>query len=457
MNIRFTLKIAMIIGLVIVLMIPLMMIESVVSERSMFRNSVKTDIAQSWTGTQKFLGPVLVVPYVERYKKKEWDANLKVYQENTYYRRKQIYLLPDTLNIAGDITTEQRTRGIYSIPVYSSVLLVKGDFNNSKLLELHKLKGSDLIWKKPFLSMLVSDIRGISEQPKINWNQSSFEFASGSGISDWDNGMHAKLPRLAYKTNKPYRFSFQVNLKGMEKIQFSPVGKSTNVELKANWPHPSFIGRYLPNQYEIDEQAFKANWKMSSFSSDMPRLIKACQKGECNGFVYNTFGVALINTVDIYHKTERSVKYAILFISLTFTIFFLFEIMKDLRLHPMQYLLVGLSLTFFYLLLISLSEHMSFLNAYLIAATANIAVIIIYISAILKSRLRALGFGAMLLTLYAMLYAILVSEDNSLLMGSLLFFAILSLVMFITRKLDWYLVTDKLAKQAVLKDDKSNA
>lgn len=455
MNIKFTLKVAMIVGLTVILMIPLMMIKGVVNERSWFRDNVKADIAQSWTGTQKVLGPVLIVPYVERYKKKEWDANLKIYKENTYYKNKQVFILPDKLSINGEITTEERTRGIYSIPVYSSKLSVEGAFTNEQLVKLHKKKNSKLTWKKPYVSMLVSDIRGISVQPKIQWSHETFEFSSGSGLEHWDNGMHAELSKLKFKNIKQYPFSFKINLKGMESIQFAPVGKTTEVNIKANWPHPSFIGRYLPNQRTITNNAFDSNWKISSFSSDMPRLINACQNGNCNDFVNNTFGVALINSVDVYHKTERSVKYAILFISLTFITFFLFEIMKELRLHPMQYLLVGLSLTFFYLLLISLTEHMSFHNAYAIAAIANISVISIYISAVLKSRHRALGFASMLVLLYAMLYAILVSEDNALLMGSLLFFVILSLVMIITRKLDWYQVTDKLAKQAVQKDDKS--
>lgn len=453
MNKKFTIKIATIFGLALALMIPLSMIEGVVTERSMYRDEVKADIAQSWTGTQKFLGPVLIVPYVERYTKNEWDKNLKAYKHNTYYRHKQIYLLPEQLRVRGDITTEQRTRGLYSIPVYSSDLLLEGAFDNERLVAMAKMKGTNLSWKQPYVSMLVSDIRGIGEQPRLSWDRGEYEFTSGSAIEHWDNGMHVRLPKMEVGKHKSYHFSFRVNLKGMEKIEFSPVGKSTDVSIKANWPHPSFIGRYLPSQRTISDDGFEASWKMSSFSSDMPRLIKACQENECGDFVNNTFGVALINTVDVYHKTERSVKYAVLFISLTFIIFFLFEIMKDLRLHPLQYLLVGLSLTFFYQLLVSLSEHMAFLSAYIFAALANVSVIGVYISEVLKSRQRALGFSAMLVLLYAMLYAILVSEDNALLMGSLLFFTILSLVMFVTRKLDWYRVTDKLATQAVSRDE----
>jgi inner membrane protein len=457
MNKKFAIKIAVIGFLMLVLLIPLSMIEEVVSERSYFRDHASRSIAQSWTGKQKIIGPVLVVPYVQYYKQREWDKNLKAYQERKYSRTKKIYLLPEKLSINGEIITENRKRGLYNVPVYSSDLDIKGAFNNKEIIKLSKKIGSNLKWKKSYLSVIVSDIRGISEQPQLRWNNKDYEFLSGSAFDQQGNGMHAMLSKLNATKQQRYPFSFKVNIKGMESIQFSAVGKTTDVDLKANWPHPSFIGRYLPNTRNISEQNFDANWKLSSFSSDMPRLIKNCQNNDCRSFLNNTFGVELINSVDIYHKTERSVKYAILFISLAFITFFLFEIMKNLRLHPMQYLLVGLSLSFFYLLLISLSEHMAFAYAYSIATSANVITLGVYISAVLKSWQRGLGFSSMITLLYSMLYAILVSEDNALLMGSLLFFAILSLVMFVTRKIDWYEVTDKLSNQVVLKSDESKA
>ena len=175
--------------------------------------------------------------------------------------------------------------------------------------------------------------------------------------------------------------------------------------------------------------------------------MNQCQYGDCNDLMANTFGVSLIQPIDIYQQTERSVKYASLFIVLTFVVFFLFEIMKSMRLHPMHYVLVGASLTLFYLLLISISEHIDFFWAYVISSLANIAVISIYISEVLQSRLRAAAFTGLLLLLYGMLYAILRSEDNALLMGSLLIFGILSAVMVITRKLDWYKVAEQISRQ----------
>lgn len=446
MNRQFTIKIGVILLLAIMLMIPLSMIEDVVMERSTYRDQVRNDIAASWTGTQMFLGPLLVAPYQEFVKSRVWDENLKTYQETSVLENRKLYILPGDLNIDGNIVTEERRRGLYSIPVYATDLTVKGTFDNAPILELSLAKDATIQWQQAYLAMMVSDVRGVSAQPILTWNNTPYEFRSGSNIPEYETGIHVPLTILATDKAEQYQFAFDVNLKGMESIVFSPAGKNTAVNLQANWPNPSFIGRYLPSHREITADGFVAHWKMSSFSSDMPRLIKSCQENSCMGFTENNFGVALINTVDIYQKTERSVKYAILFISLTFISFFLFEIMKSLRLHPMQYLLVGLALTFFYLLLVSLSEHIAFAGAYMIAAAASVGVIGFYISALLQSRLRASIFAGLLALLYAMLYAILISEDNALLMGSLLFFAILSLVMTVTRKLDWYQVTEILIK-----------
>lgn len=454
MNKKFTLKIGVIALLMFALLIPLNMIEGVVSERSYFRDHASQSIAQSWTGKQKVIGPVLVVPYIQYYKKREWDKNLKAYQETKYSRTKKIYILPEKLNINGNVKTSNLKRGLYNVPVYETRLDVNGEFDNKKIISLSRTYGKNIRFKKSYVSILVSDIRGISEQPVLSWDNKKFEFSSGSAFEPNGNGMHAMLDKPEHNKIKTYPFNFNVNLKGMEIIQFAALGKSTLVKIKANWPHPSFIGRYLPTSRTVNNDSFTASWKLSSFSSDMPRLIKECEANNCQSFLNNTFGVELINSVDIYHKTERSVKYAILFISLAFITFFLFEIMKNLRLHPMQYLLVGLSLSFFYLLLISLSEHMTFALAYSIATSANVITLGVYISAILNSWKRGIGFSAMITLLYTMLYAILISEDNALLMGSLLFFAILTLVMYVTRKLDWYEVTDKLSNQAVLKAEK---
>lgn len=448
MNRNLLQKVAAIAALVLVLMIPLQMIDGVIKERSNYRGQAKQSIAHSWTGAQKLLGPVLVVPYSVLHSRKVWDKKLKDYRREHYRVQRKLYLLPDELDISADIDTEKRSRGIYTIPVYDAEVSLKGHFKNDRLIEVARADKT-VRWKTPYLSVMVSDIRGVVSQPQLDWLGKKQAFVSGNRLTDKASGMHAPLPVLETKHGAAYDFSFSLNLHGMEKIEFSPIGRSTRVMLSSDWPHPSFIGRYLPSEREIGDGQFSARWQVSSFSSEMTQTVSELMNGEAHHFLNNTFGVSLMNSVDVYQQTERSVKYGVLFLVLTFVFFFLYEVMKGLRLHPMQYLLVGMAMSVFYLLLISLSEHIAFSVAYLVATLASVGIIGFYLSGVMKNRLLAMLFSAVLGMLYAMLYAILRSEDNALLMGSLLLFATLTLVMVITRRVDWYSVSEQLSKQTV--------
>jgi inner membrane protein len=436
-------KVLMIVVLTGLLMIPLAMIEGVVYERSSYRDQASYDIASSWTGEQQFLGPLLVVPYQDHYTVKVWDKQLKRYDIQEKSRQKRLIIAPEKLQVDAEVTTETRKRGIYAVPVYHSRMAVAGTFSLKRLEDLSLPEGHRLEWQAAYLSLMVSDVRGVEVQPRLTWRQAEIEFASDTQLHGMRTGMHAPLGVLAAQ-EAPVDFAFELRLNGMELLQFSPVGKSTRINLDADWPDPSFMGRYLPTSRSIDADGFRANWSLSSFSSAIPQQLEACQRGECDGLLRETFGVKLFNSVDIYQQSERSIKYALMFIGLTFVSFFLYEVMKGLRLHPMQYLLVGLGLSVFYLLLISLSEHMAFASAYLVATLASTLLIGFYVSSVLASLKHGAALTSALLLLYGMLYAILRSEDNSLLMGSLLIFGVLSLVMIVTRRLDWYAVTDGL-------------
>ncbi len=451
MNRKFVIKIGIIAGLILLLLIPLGMISGVIGERSSYRFSAQQSIAESWTGAQKFLGPVLVVPYMEYHQRKEWDKEKKQYRLETYTVAKRIHLLPEHLKIAGEVGTEERSRGIYAVPVYDAKLRVTGHFINQKLIDLKKEAGTKIELKQPFLSVMITDIRGVVTQPQLRWDGRAVEFRSGSDFDTMPGGMHASLPVPGADVLARYDFDFAVELHGMERLEFAPTGKNTDVSMTADWPHPSFIGRYLPTERTVTDRAFSAHWQVSAFSSNMNQAVDALLSGNADDFASNTFGVSLINPVDVYQQTERAVKYAELFLLLTFVAFFLFEVMKGLRLHPMQYLLVGMALTVFYLLLISLTEHIPFAAAYLVAALACVGTIGIYLKAVLQSWRRALTFSGTLLLLYGMLYVILRSEDNALLMGSLLLFGVLALVMMVTRHLDWYRVAEQMAQQAILR------
>lgn len=441
-------KVTIVALLTLLLLVPLTLIEDVIQERSYFRSAARQDIAASWTGAQKLLGPLLVLPYQETVTESVWDAKLERHKEVTKLYRRSLLLLPEELQITGSIATETRRRGLYEVPVYQAQLLIQGSFSNQGLLDLLRQSQNPPEVEDARLAVLVSDVRGLVEQPKLTWAQAEIELQSGSGLAEDGSGMHAGVGRLDQTSATRYPFRIAVTLRGMESIELSPVGKDTRVEIDAAWPHPSFIGRFLPTQHQIERDRFSAVWQASAFASDMARTVQQIQKGDLSGFLSNTFGVSLINPVDIYQQAERSVKYGVLFLALSFTVFFLFEVMKQLRLHPMQYLLVGLALTVFYLLLLSLSEHISFGPAYLIATLASGSLIGVYLSAVLNNRLLGGGFAGMLFLLYGMLYGILRSEDNALLMGSLLLFVVLALVMLVTRRVDWYAVSEQVSQQA---------
>ncbi|MCU7796917.1 MAG: cell envelope integrity protein CreD [Candidatus Thiodiazotropha sp. (ex Semelilucina semeliformis)] len=438
--------------LMVLLMIPLTLIDQVVYERSSYRNEARESIAQSWTAEQQLVGPLLVIPYKAHFKQKVWNTNQQGYRLEDRFHEKKLYLTPEQLTISGDVTTDSRKRGIYSVPVYNSKLAASGSFDMGQLALFEKSSEHRIEWLPGYLAVMVRDVRGVEAQPLLQWQGREYEFLSDTQVEGMRNGMHAPLGKV-HEIKEPAAFSFELQLHGMEQLQFSPVGKNTRVVLKADWPDPSFIGRYLPTERTIDDAGFTASWQISSFSSGMPQLISECQTGNCNALVSDVFGVRLFNSVDIYQLSERSVKYALLFIGLTFVCFFLFEIMKGLRLHPMQYLLVGLGLSIFYLLLISLSEHMAFATAYLTATLASTLLIGYYISHVIHSFKLGGSITLGLLLLYAMLYGILHSEDNALLMGSLLIFSILGLVMVATRRIDWYVISEKMANSAPAQTD----
>ena len=443
-------KVLVISVLVGLLMVPLLMIQGVVFERSAYRNEASHGIAQSWTGSQNVIGPLFVVPYKVHYTEKHWDENLKRYELRPVTQERKLIIAPQKLMIDAEVRTETRKRGIYEVPVYHGELVFNGQFDLRPLDELHNQENTDVELLPAYLSVSISDARGIETQPMLTWLGAEQEFAADARILGLRNGIHAMVGSLT-REDTPASFHFVMQLRGMENLGFSPVGKSSTVKVAANWPSPSFTGRYLPTTREISEGGFSAIWNVSSFSSNVAQLLDKCGASDCSALGNDTFGVKLFNSVDIYQQSERSVKYGILFIVLTFVAFFLFEIMKGLRLHPMQYLLVGLDLSVFYLLLISLSEHMPFGLAYVIATLASTSLIAFYVSSVLHSiRLGSMISGALLL-LYAMLFGILGSEDNALLMGALLIFGMLGLVMVVTRRVDWYALTDNVSMRVTPK------
>ncbi len=445
-NQRFYLKLAIIAFLILFLLIPQAFMMGLVGERASWRQQAYQSIEQSWPGVQTLAGPVLTIPYQLSYNVKEM-AKDKDGREREILREvtdhDALYLIPNQLDIASKLQSSLRYRGIYDVPVYSSGLQVSGTFNTQALLELiATTKGKQIHWEKPQLSVMVRDQRGIASPPTLQWNGATLAFKPGNNLpGSASAGMHAPLPDLDLTQASHLPFAFDLELRGMRSMNFALLAENSAVTLAANWPHPSFSGELLPESREVSDTGFKAQWKASSFSYNVSGALEQCRQGECAGLLERAVGFELIQPVDVYQQSERSIKYAALFIVLTFVVLILFELLKKLRVHPVQYTLVGFALLVFYLLLISLSEHVDFLRAYSVAALASTSLLTLYFGAILHSHRLGLMLGAGLAGLYALLYVILQAEENALLMGSVLIFVVLALLMLATRHLDWYALT----------------
>lgn len=441
---RFYLKVGMIFALILALLIPQSFIMDLVSERVSWRQQAYQSIEQSWPSAQTLAGPVLVVPYHLTFNSKEKIIVDKVEKEviKEITLDNVLYIIPKNLSIQSKLDSSMRYRGIYEIPVYSNQLQVTGEFDNQAVLDfISEHKDKKIRWDKPQLSVLVSDQRGIAAPPSLTWDNALIAFQPSASLPHATAGMHALLPELAVDKATPLAFAFTMELRGMSAMNFALLSENTKVKLAANWPHPSFIGELLPETRNITDEGFTAEWRASSFSYDVTGALEQCRKGECGALLERTVGFSLLQPVDVYQQSERSIKYAALFIILTFMALVLFELLKKCRIHPIQYTLVGMALLVFYLLLISLSEHLLFLYAYSIGAFASMALLTFYFGAILHSRKSGLILGAALAILYVLLYVILQSEENALLMGSVLIFVMLAGLMMATRHFDWYALT----------------
>ncbi|HWV16308.1 MAG TPA: cell envelope integrity protein CreD [Cellvibrio sp.] len=433
-------KLSTIALLILLLMIPILMIDGIIGERRNLQQSVIDEIARSSSTSQKLLGPVLVIPYVKKIK--EWKTNAATqqeYQQEVEYAG-NLYFLPEAFVVDGKLNTEKRKRGIYEARLYHADNNISGHFEVPLNYGISD-NIDDYKFEAPYVAMGIKDIRGIENALKIKINDNLVDMQSGTRLKILGEGVHAAIDPLQANQKTRLDFALQLVLQGTETLSIVPIGRESNVSLAADWPHPSFIGNYLPKDHEISSAGFVAHWRTSYFSSNLAEIFSLCaQLQQCDEVDNRYFGVSLIDPVDQYVKSDRAIKYALLFIGLTFAGFFLFEVLKSLAVHPVQYGLVGLSLAFFYLLLVSLSEHIAFALAYAISSASCILLIGFYLSHVLRSAARAVFFSGLLATLYGLLYGLLSAEDYALLMGAILLFGLLGVFMILTRKLDWYSV-----------------
>jgi inner membrane protein len=417
-------------GLIVILLIPLAMVGSLISERESRRTQAIREVAGTWGGEQTLGGPALTIPFRVWHKDYPRDTSTVV----------EARFLPENLSIEAQVLPERRSRGIFEAVLYRTHLKVTGTFSRPNFAAWH-VAPQDVMWDDARLSIGLSELRGLRGAGDLRWQGQALPLTPGGDENGlWTSGLHTAVPGLAAGWGgKQAAFAFELDVNGSGSLEFLPFGKQTTVTASSPWPDPSFCGAFLPESRQVRPDGFTARWNVPYFGRSYPQQWRGDNPAQAsgNGIKESTFGVSFLLPADAYQKTERSRKYAILFLLLTFMTFFLYELWSPIVIHPVQQLLVGTALCVFYLLLLSISEHLPFGPSYAIAATATILLITGYAMAILAGRGRALLLGAILTTLYGLLYVLLQAEDFALLLGAVGLFLILALVMYLTRRVDW--------------------
>lgn len=430
------------IGLVaFLLIVPLLMVGGLVQERRKARDSVVQEIARSAAYAQTVTGPILVIPYVKRVSEQQSEGGRAMLV--TREVAGELRLLPRTFQLDGQLTTQERRRGIYRARIFDAATRITGRFDVPTQFGVGADVGS-YQFGAPRLVLGISDIRGIGNALSVQVNGAGVAVVPGTGTDLITSGVQAAVPLGSPAAEQRLEYAIELPLQGTGDFQVTPVGRESQVMLTSDWPHPSFVGEFLPRKRAVSAAGFSAEWQASYFATNAEEKLSRCaaagQRPDCAEFAALHFGVGFIDPVDQYVKSDRAVKYGFLFIALTFAGFFLLEVLRRFSVHPVQYGLVGFSLALFFLLLLSLSEHLGFATAYVVSASACVGLIGYYVTHVLDSARIGAGFGTALAVLYALLYAILGSEDYALLTGALLVFGVLAGVMVLTRKVDWYAV-----------------
>ena len=429
--------------LTLLLMIPLSLIQNLITERSERQEEVVQEIGEKWGNEVLIYGPVLKVPYITYEEKIVTNEQTKKVLKETIKQTNYAYFFPDDLNIVAQVNPERKSYGIYQTAVYQSNMDISGSFTNLDFSELD-IKEEQVLWEKSKIVLRTSNLKGVNEKVSIDFNNIDYKLSSKySGknrtLPGFDyvilHRLESKyLDKTDFSNSENFNFNLKLNIKGSKQMRFIPIGRETEAQIKSNWKTANFFGEFLPyNKDKITKDGFDAKWKVL----DINRPFSQQYFNSLPDLNQFSFGVNFMIPVDEYQKSDRSAKYGMLVISLTFLIFFLIQTMSRINIHPFQYLMIGLALTMFYTLLISISEHSNFLKAYLIASASVVTLITLYSKSILKTVKFTLFIGISLTVLYSFIYIIIQLENYALLVGSIGLFLILAGVMYFSRKIDW--------------------
>ena len=418
--------------LVLALLIPTFIIMYLVNERKERKQEVTKEISNKWSAAQTITGPFLIIPYTEN----------EMSNGNTVIVKKNIFLLPEQLNIDGTIAPEIRYRSIYKVPVFTAnPVTLSGKFAKHNFNAVG-VNPASIKWNEAKLCIGISDLKGIKQQ-SIKWNGQLLNMDAGLPENAIvQQGISVPLPLDSAFINAENNFSVQFTLQGSEKLYCTPLGSSTVVHFSSLWSNPAFDGKYLPDTERVTNKGFEAYWSISQFNRDFPKIFSS-NNNAFQSVKESAFGVILLSPFDAYAQTMRSLKYAILIIGLTFFTYFFTEIFQHRPVHPLQYILIGMALVIFYILLLSISEYIQFTVAYLTASAATVFLLSWYTQSIFKKWKVALIFASLLSVLYLFIYVLIQMQDNALLFGSIGLFVLLAAAMYLSRKIDWYGIDKK--------------
>jgi inner membrane protein len=443
-------KVLVLVLLTFVLAFALAQIGGLIRERGASREHAAQELAAAHAGPQVLLGPVLVMPYLERWTETALDSEGRVKSQVQRSENRVQLFFPERLDIDAGLKPQERYRGIFAVLFYEFTGNLGGHFGSFNPGALpHSHKNSTLEPGTPVLALNLSDVRGLQGGPALRVGGETASFLPRTPHVTQDSwladGIYAPLPAAAlqsWRQGQALDFNLNLSFVGQGKLSIVPLGAETTAHLASSWPHPSFGGRFLARARTVREDGFEASWAVSSLvSAARSQVLQGPAGGTKRPLAEQTlesFDVSLVDPQNVHSLSDRAIKYGLLFVALVLMAAFMFELFAKLRLHPVQYGLVGLSIALFFLLLLALSEKIAFGTAYASAASASVVLLTAYFSAVLRSAKRGAGLGAYVAVLYAALYGLLSSEDNALLLGSLLIFGLLALLMLATRKVDWY-------------------
>jgi inner membrane protein len=431
-------KLLTLVVIIALLAIFLQMIQGIIYERQRFKQEAVNSISQSIAGAQTVLGPILHMSCTET-----WITQLSKREDKRVF---VVTSTPKNLTVESQVTIEPRARSIHKSQVLNTKAVFKAKFDPNDLLKPKPTAiGGQMQCNAPVLMLAIDDPRGI-RYLRAQFNGQDHALKAGTLHTSYKRGMHAELPSNALSTNADgWNAELALEFVGTQQLGIVPVGDTVSIKMSSNWPHPSFIGRIAPSEHNISPgRGFTAEWRLNSVSTNAAEEIRQAnplctpQSTAPGKDCTESVQVAFIEPVNAYSLSDRASKYGLLFVVLTFVAVGLFEVMKKLRVHPVQYLLAGAAICTFFLLLVSLSEHIGFARAYAAGASATVLLLTYYASYMLGGKWRGLPFGAGIALLYAFMYVLLQLEQTALAMGSVMLFIALAIVMTLTRKINWY-------------------